>query len=130
MRVDRFEFELMNPTPYLFAQWNGCLGSLGRLGSEYRILHPQVVASPLHQPACRFAQAASCSAVNSAPPPPDYLAPLPDWIGKANDEHASFLAAVHAKDPDKAARVMSEHVTQAGQHLIRHLETQGLRLSA
>jgi DNA-binding GntR family transcriptional regulator len=61
--------------------------------------------------------------------PRDYLAFLPERNEESNAEHAGILQAMRAGEHDRAADLMSRHVTDAGQALIEYLKSQGLELT-
>lgn len=60
--------------------------------------------------------------------PRDYVVEFPEWVHRANEEHADILAAMRDRDGDKAELLMRQHVTDAGADLLSYLESKGLDL--
>ncbi|MEV1057712.1 GntR family transcriptional regulator [Micromonospora chalcea] len=61
--------------------------------------------------------------------PRDLLLEFPQWIDRANDEHAQIIAAVAAGRGEQAADLMRDHVAEAGRDLVRYLEKKGVDLT-
>jgi len=50
-----------------------------------------------------------------------FLAQFPEWRGRVSGEHEAIIAAIEARDGERADALMREHVASAGRHLTRYL---------
>lgn len=60
--------------------------------------------------------------------PNDQLRQFPQWIERVNQEHADIMEAVKKGRAATAERLMKQHVIDAGNDLLAHLESQGMAL--
>jgi DNA-binding GntR family transcriptional regulator len=58
--------------------------------------------------------------------PRDYVVEFPQRIERANREHADIVAALTARDGDKAEVLMRAHVIEAGKGLVDYLQDKGV----
>jgi DNA-binding GntR family transcriptional regulator len=61
--------------------------------------------------------------------PRDYIAQIPEWTTRANEQHAEIMEAVKAGRAATAERLMEKHVRDAGADLIDYLESHGVELA-
>lgn len=55
--------------------------------------------------------------------PRGYLLELPGWASRANLDHEKIIEAMRARDVDRVIELIDSHIEEAGQNLIRYLET-------
>lgn len=60
--------------------------------------------------------------------PRDLFVEFPQWIERANQEHAEIVGAISAGHGERTADLMREHVAEAGRDLVRYLESKGVAL--
>lgn len=55
--------------------------------------------------------------------PRGYLLELPGWANRANMDHELIIEAMRARDVDRVVELIGSHIEEAGENLIRYLET-------
>lgn len=57
--------------------------------------------------------------------PRKFYGTIPGWVDASLEDHGTILAALRDRDAEAARKAMYEHITHAGDLLVKHLDEQG-----